>query len=427
MIERRALFASVLPAALLLGCSRGTAPSSGGSVADGVIPAARAQQAPAVLRKFHPPRPAKDVEHAVVYRREDEFCAWPYTRGFWENARGELIQMFDALTVRYTDPDFINHNNVFRNATARKVVTVRSNDRGRTWNGDDPEIDVLTAGDPHARPFSEMGPIDYLDKNVLLWSFSAGFGTPAGRAPIRVSKDGGRTWSGASELPLDGLHSLTALNSYLVRPDGRCLLFMFEVSPDGNRRPLVYGSLDGGTEFHFMSYITVEHDPQAAAKSLQPASSLAFAGHRWFYPRAIMLPSGTILCTLRCQRDPTGVMWTEIYKSDDGGRTWGFLSRVNDFGAPGSLVRMSDGRLVVVYGYRLPNYGIRAAVSEDEGRTWSDELIVRDDGGSWDLGYPNAWEVAPGKVGCIYYFNSKHDSVQVNGGIRYIARSIFSI
>jgi hypothetical protein len=409
MIERRALLASTIAVATCAAASRAAA------------------QAPAVIRRFAAPRPADHLDHAIVYRREDEFCAWTYTRGFWENARGELIQNFDALTVAYESPDFINHNNVFANATATKIVTVRSTDRGRTWNGDKPDINVQTAGGPDATPFAELGPIDYLDRNVLIWSFSPGFGTPAGRAPIRVSKDGGRTWSGASELPLDGLTSLTALNSYLVRPDGRCLLFMFEVSPDGNRRPLVYGSLDGGTEFHFMSYITEAHDPKAAADSNRQASSLAFAGHRWFYPRAIMLPNGRILCTLRCQRDPTGDMWTEIYRSDDGGRTWGFLSRVNDFGAPGSLVRMSDGRLVVVYGYRLPNYGIRAVVSEDGGATWGNELIVRDDGGSWDLGYPNAWEVEPGRVGCIYYFNSRNDPLQVNGGKRHIARSLFTI
>jgi hypothetical protein len=35
--------------------------------------------------------------------------------------------------------------------------------------------------------------------------------------------------------------------------------------------------------------------------------------------------------------------------------------------------------------------------------------------------------VAPGKIGCIYYFNSRNDATQVNGGKRHIARSIFSI
>ncbi|MEI9852739.1 MAG: sialidase family protein [Sphingomonas sp.] len=64
-----------------------------------------------------------------------------------------------------------------------------------------------------------------------------------------------------------------------------------------------------------------------------------------------------------------GVMWTEVYASDDGGDSWDFLSRVNDFGAPGSLVVKKDGRLVMVYGYRLMPSGVRAAVSEDGGRT----------------------------------------------------------
>src|SRR5690606_33951287 len=145
---------------------------------------------------------------------------------------------------------------------------------------------------------------------------------------VRVSTDAGRSWTPSAELPLDGLHSLSAINSALVRPDGRCLLFLTLVSPDGwNRRPLVYASTDDGTGFHFLSFITPERDPYAAADG-DWKSTYRFGGHRWFYPRGVMLPSGRILCTLRSQRDPTGVMWTELYASDDGGRTWSFLSRV---------------------------------------------------------------------------------------------------
>ncbi len=66
-------------------------------------------------------------------------------------------------------------------------------------------------------------------------------------------------------------------------------------------------------------------------------------------------------------------------------------------------------------------------MSEDGGETWGPELIIRDDGGSWDLGYPNAWEMDDGRICTIYYFNSKDDKIQVNGGVRHVQRSIFSI
>jgi hypothetical protein len=47
----------------------------------------------------------------------------------------------------------------------------------------------------------------------------------------------------------------------------------------------------------------------------------------------------------------------------------------------------------------------------------------------------DAWEAAPGKVGVIYYINRKDDPIQVKsggslagaGGVRHIARSIFSV
>jgi len=356
------------------------------------------------IRTFRPPRPAKELDTAVVYRREDEFASHPYVSGFWETAAGHLVANFSTRKVDYGgNPDNLSHNNLGRN-TGTRGVTVRSEDRGWTWKEIDAPSGNSGSGPPgeESDSMAEIAPIDFLNRDVLISNSSSGF-SPTSRAFVRVSKDAGRTWSRSFRLPLDGLQSLGAMNSQLVRPDGRCLLFMFEVSQDGwNRRPLVYRSTDDGTTFHFLSFITPREDPFAAATSeTWKDLPLAFGGHRWFYPRGYMLPNGRILCVLRCQRDPTGDMWTELYRSDDGGRTWEFHSRVNDFGAPGSLVQMGDGRLVIVYGYRLPPFGIRAVVSEDEGLTWGPEIIVRDDGGSWDLGYPNAWLAAPGKVGAV--------------------------
>jgi hypothetical protein len=66
-------------------------------------------------------------------------------------------------------------------------------------------------------------------------------------------------------------------------------------------------------------------------------------------------------------------------------------------------------------------------VSEDGGRTWGAEIILRGDGGSWDLGYPRVIERAPGELITVYYMNEKNDPIQMNGGVRHIARTIFRI
>ena len=87
---------------------------------------------------------------------------------------------------------------------------------------------------------------------------------------------------------------------------------------------------------------------------------------------------------------------------------------------------MRDGRVVCVYGYRMPPHGIRARVSEDGGRSWGAELVLRDDGGSWDLGYPRVIEHEEGKLLTVYYMNLASDPVQMNGGVRHIARTIFT-
>jgi hypothetical protein len=272
-------------------------------------------------------------------------------------------------------------------------------------------------------------PVDYTDPNVLLSSgVMGGFATSGTQATAQLSRDGGRSWGETILVPLDHLPATTGIQSTLVRPDGRLLMFLFSIDKDNsNRRPLVYGSANDGRTFHFMNYIVPEEDPLGNADGDYDDPSVAFVGHRWFYPRGYMLSNGRIICVMRCQRDPTGVMWSEVYDSGDGGRTWSFLSRVNDFGAPASLVVMPDGRVVAIYGYRLMPAGIRARVSEDGGATWGREIIVRDDGGSWDLGYPNAWHVEGNQVGTLYYFNSKDDPVQAAGGVRHIQHSIFSI
>src|SRR5262249_21192717 len=93
---------------------------------------------------------------------------------------------------------------------------------------------------------------------------------------------------------------------------------------------------------------------------------------------------------------------------DDGG-SWEFLDRaVPDTGAksgnPPSLVRLRDGVLALTWGYRSPPYSIRARTSRDNGRTWSDTIVLRDDGAAWDVGYTRSVQRPDGKMVTVYYW-----------------------
>jgi hypothetical protein len=381
------------------------------------------------IRRFARNRPAKNADHGIIYRNDGEFCSWPFTMGFFETPQS-LIVNFQRATANYGDVASLNHNVVSRGGAT--LVSARSLDRGLTWDKEPLQEhtgNTLAEHDGSGESILDSGPIDFADKDTLVWTQSSNFGTPNSRPYVRISRDAGRNWSRSYRLPLEALPAASTNSSQMVRSDGRSMLMLTMVSADGwTRRPMAFLSTPDRSTWRFLSFVTPKEDPFASTDGdwAKLASSFAFGGHRWFYPRTVELKSGRILCTLRCQRSPQGDMWSEMYYSDDGGSTWGFRSRINDFGAPTSLVYMKDGRLVAVYGYRLPPYGIRAAVSEDEGLTWNPEIIVRDDGGSWDLGYPQAIESTRGQVMAAYYFNSKHDRIQADGGVRHIARSIFT-
>src|SRR5436190_15259502 len=81
------------------------------------------------IRRFGKPRPAKNAEHGVVYRNENEFCAWPYTQGFFETGDGTLIANFIRTPADYGKVDSLNHNVVMRGGA--NLQSARSHDRGR--------------------------------------------------------------------------------------------------------------------------------------------------------------------------------------------------------------------------------------------------------------------------------------------------------
>ena len=95
------------------------------------------------------------------------------------------------------------------------------------------------------------------------------------------------------------------------------------------------------------------------------------------------------------------------------------MNRAAETDNPASLVKLRDGRLALTYGRRTAPFGIRARISKDQGQTWGNEIVLRSDGGSWDLGYTRSVQRPDGKIVTVYYFNDSPDRE------RYIAATIW--
>jgi sialidase-1 len=114
---------------------------------------------------------------------------------------------------------------------------------------------------------------------------------------------------------------------------------------------------------------------------------------------------------------------TAVARSTDGGKSFGQWQDTGVVGHPHYALRLPDERVLLVYGYRhAPAPGIRARVLDSECTNISTaaEILLRDDGGSWDLGYPWATRIADDRALVVYYFNEKD-------GPRFIAGTILEI
>ena len=90
-------------------------------------------------------------------------------------------------------------------------------------------------------------------------------------------------------------------------------------------------------------------------------------------------------------------------ESSDGGNTWSDIHSIGVWGLPSHLMRLSDGRLLMTYGHRRQPFGNQARLSDDEGMTWSDPLIVSGDGIGGDLGYPSTIERDDRQLVTVWY------------------------
>jgi hypothetical protein len=124
-------------------------------------------------------------------------------------------------------------------------------------------------------------------------------------------------------------------------------------------------------------------------------------GSEFEEPSLIQLPSGRLLMLMR----DNGTRHLHQCISEDAGDSWSPPLLLPIEGYPPHLLLLPDGRVLCTYGWRQPDYGIRAVLSHDGGETWDIERAIRIRSGlpNKDLGYPCTILDGDGSLFTVYY------------------------
>jgi hypothetical protein len=346
------------------------------------------------------------VEHVIVYHEPGMFGGWPANYGMWIWGDEILVGFAKGYYKDLGDRHHIDRERPEYHMLARSL------DGGRTWTVTDPQaagyLRYKDGGFLHGVPRSDVplaklndpaGGIDFSHPD-----FALTVRTSSGTSYFSYSYDRGRTWEGPFRLPNFGAPGTAARTDYIVNGPRDCMLFITAARENGRGgQPICVRTEDGGKSWRLVSRI----EPEPEGSSIMPAS--------------VRISENEILVVVRRTDGPK--RWQAAYLSTDDGRTWEHLNDpVPDagIGNPPALVRLRDGRICLVYGYRGEPYSIRAKLSHDNGRTWSDDITLRDDGGDRDIGYPRVVQRPDGKVVAVYYFNDPKI-----GPERYIGATIW--
>jgi len=187
------------------------------------------------------------------------------------------------------------------------------------------------------------------------------------------STDGGMTWSRRLAMPCYSPHGPTQT------ADGR----IFYAGADGKRNG-AWVSDDDGVSWKLLSEIPGR---PGEVHGLEAAN-------------------GTLIVHVRDKvAPPEGgkPRWaTTQTESEDGGKTWSDPHEIVA-GFPSHLLRLKNDDLLITYGVRKEPFGVRAKLSQDNGKSWSEEMILTDDGATEDLGYPSTVQLDDGSLLTVWY------------------------
>jgi uncharacterized protein (DUF736 family) len=324
-------------------------------------------------------------ENILVYQEPGRYGGWPANQGLWQWG-DELVVGFTSTYYKETTTD----HRIDRSKPSHRVQA-RSLDGGKTWKveADQPYSDRKT--EPETVALKE--PLDFTAPDLaVLFRFKS---LHVGPSWFYTSQDRCRSWQGPFKFQVKGVEGISTRTDLIPLGPRDCLMFgsCGKQSDHKEGRVFCARTLDGGVTWTLQGYIGEE----------PPKGSFAIM------PSSVRLMNGSLLTAVRLGKPDYRI---ELWRSDDLGKMWSKVSEVtgNIGGNPPAAVLLPDGRLCVTYGYRTKPFGIRARLSSDEGRTWSPEIVLRDDGFDGDLGYPRSLVRPDGQVLTVYYFNGPQGS-----------------
>lgn len=353
---------------------------------------------------------AEVLHSSAVPQHRGEYRAWPTLARL---RQGELIVVYSGGREGHIGP-------------FGRVESVRSRDNGKTWSGphlifDSPTDDrdggiVQTpSGTLIATTFTSNGWLKTLEEAQQTWTQNGGqtFATwhtsswdaekfsrweaQIEQVPdmyrgdmkgwIIRSDDDGQSWGDPILSPVNTPHGPIVL-------DNEGLLFVGRTPTDVQ----AYFSADEGVTWQ-----------QRGTLPTRPGDD----SRQYHEAHAVQLQNGTIVAQLR-NHNPNHKYEVLQSSSTDGGRTWSVPVTTGVWGYPTHLLGLNDGRLLMSYSHRRDPFSIQARISDDDGASWSDPLMIADDIGVNDMGYPSTVQLDDGRLVTVWY--------QTDKGSRYESR-----
>jgi hypothetical protein len=351
----------------------------------------------------------KDIKTYVVCHHSSEFSGWPANNGLWHWKGGKEI------VVGFTTGSYVVNKGFHNISETRRSRLARSTNGGKTWKSYYPDNYVIE--DAEIKPIEE--PINFKHPDFALKM--CGFGYHAHELKespaFYFSYDKGKTWKGpfpfsglSDHYPLLSFKHITMRTDYHVVSNDECVLFGSATKQSWGDKVFAFRTKDGGYSFEFVSWIVPPTDPFRAVM-----------------PQTLSIRQNEYISVIRRRAMPNtqtpNMCWIDAYKSVDEAKTWQKIAKVAETGNsdtngnPPALTQLRDGRLLVVYGNRSLKQ-LLCKVSADEGVSWSDEIVIRDDFqskdvNSSDFGYPRVMQRKDGKIVVVYYFaDNEHGKEQ---------------